>query len=412
MPNAEKGNRYARVIIVLSFLMIFTGLGFASSTRSLFVVPVTEELSIERSLYSFMDSFRFVATAVVNLFFGRLMLRFGARVLIGVGFLSLVLAEVIMAVSSGLILVYLAGILFGIGFAFTATSMAGYVINAWCPGKNGTVMGAVLAANGLGGALATQIVSPVIESDRGWRAASLLIAAMILAVGIVTVIFFRNRTTAPKKTVAKSADEPKKPMNAADRRRIIVLAVCIFFTGFVLQGVQGVAAAHMKDVGLAAEAIAGALSIHMLCLTCSKFLTGFFYDRLGLRPVVLINMSGAMLVTLVLLFLTDGTIGFVMAVAYSALFALALPLETVMLPIYTREFFDKESFGRMLGILVAVNTAGYALGAPFLNMIYDLSGSYAAGFITVGAVMLVVLVTLQVLISQAKTAHSGVAPRS
>ena len=406
MPNAEKGNRYARVIIVLSFLMIFTGLGFASATRSLFVVPVTEELGIERSLYSFMDSFRFVATAVVNLFFGRLMLRFGARALIGVGFFSLVLAEVIMAVSSGLLLFYLAGILFGLGFAFTATSMAGYVINAWCPGKNGTVMGAVLAANGLGGALATQIVSPVIESDRGWRAASLLIAAMILAVGIVTVIFFRNRTAEPKQPSDK-ANQPKKPMNAADRRRIIVLAVCIFFTGFVLQGVQGVAAAHMKDVGLAAEAIAGALSIHMLCLTGSKFLTGFFYDRLGLRPVVLINMSGAMLVTLVLLFMTDGTLGFFMAAAYSALFALALPLETVMLPIYTREFFDKESFGRMLGILVAVNTAGYALGAPFLNMIYDLTGSYAAGFITVGTIMLVVLVTLQVLISQAKTAKRG-----
>lgn len=406
MPNREKGNRYARVIIVLCFLMIFTGLGFASATRSLFVVPVTEELGIERSLYSFMDSFRFVATAVVNLFFGRLMLRFGARVLIGVGFLSLVLAEVIMAVSSGLIFFYLAGTLFGIGFAFTATSMAGYVINAWCPGKNGTVMGAVLAANGLGGALATQIVSPVIESDRGWRAASLLIAAMILAVGIVTVIFFRNRTAEPKQPSDK-ANQPKKPMTAADRRRIVVLAVCIFFTGFVLQGVQGVAAAHMKDVGLAAEAIAGALSIHMLCLTGSKFLTGFFYDRLGLRPVVLINMSGAMLVTLVLLFMTDGTLGIFMAVAYSALFALALPLETVMLPIYTREFFDKESFGRMLGILVAVNTAGYALGAPFLNMIYDLSGSYAAGFITVGAIMLVVLVTLQVLITRSKAAKNA-----
>lgn len=400
-----KSGRYERLIIVLCFLMIFTGLGFASSTRSLFVVPVTEELGIERSLYSFMDSFRFVASAVMSLFFGRLMLRFGARVMIGVGFASLVLAEVVMAVSSSLLPFYLAGILFGIGFAFTSTSMAGYVINAWCPGKNGTIMGAVLAANGLGGALATQIVSPVIESSRGWRAASLLIAAVIGTVGIVTVIFFRNRAAEPKTAVGKTA-EAKKPMSAADRRRIITLAFCIFFTGFVLQGIQGVAAAHMDDVGLAPTAVAGALSIHMLCLTGSKFLTGFFYDRLGLRPVVLINMSGAMLVTLVLLFMTDGTLGFWMAVAYSALFALALPLETVMLPIYTREFFDKESFGRMLGILVAVNTAGYALGSPFLNMIYDLTGSYAAGFITVGSIMLVVLVTLQVLISSSRAKNA------
>ena len=229
MPNEEKGNRYARVVIVLSFLMIFTGLGFASSTRSLFVVPVTEELGIPRSLYSFMDSFRYVATAVVNLFFGRLLYRFGARCLIGVGFSSLVLAEVIVAVSHQLVLFYLAGILFGIGFAFTATSMVGYVINAWCPERSGTVMGAVLAANGLGGALATQIVSPVIESDRGWRAAAFVIAAVILAVGLVIVIFFRNRK-ADIPDAEKVPKKQKKPMSAADRRRITVLAVCIFFT--------------------------------------------------------------------------------------------------------------------------------------------------------------------------------------
>ena len=406
MPNEGTSNRYARVMVVLSFLMIFTGLGFASSTRSLFVVPVTEELDIPRSLYSFMDSFRFVATAVVNLFFGRLLYRLGARFLIGVGFSSLVLAEVIMALSHHLVLFYLAGILFGIGFAFTATSMVGYVINAWCPGKNGTIMGAVLAANGLGGALATQIVSPVIESEHGWRAAALVIAAVIFTVGLVTMIFFRNRTSEVKRPEEPKKKKEKKPMDPAERRRIIVLAVCIFFTGFVLQGIQGVAVAHMKDVGIGAEAIASAVSIHMLCLTVSKFLTGFLYDRLGLRPVVLINMSGAFLVTMVLLFLTDGALGFAMAVAYNILFALALPLETVMLPIYTREFFGKESFGRMLGILVAVNTAGYALGAPFLNMIYDLSGSYAAGFVVIGLMMLLVLVTIQILISHTKASRA------
>ena len=399
MPQEETNGRYARVIILLCFLMIFTGLGFASSTRSLFVVPVTEELSIPRSLYSFMDSFRYVATAVVNLFFGRLLYRFGARLLIGVGFSSLVLAELIMATSHHLVLFYLAGLLFGVGFAFATTSMVGYVINTWCPGKNGTIMGAVLAANGLGGALATQIVSPIIAGEHGWRLAALVIGASILLVGVVTVIFFRNRTPLEDAASHKKEKAARPPMRRSERRRVILLAACIFFTGFVLQGIQGVAVAHMEDVGLSAAVIRSALSIHMLCLTCSKFLTGFLYDRLGLRPVVLINMSGAILVTLVLLLLNDGPLGFAMAVAYNILFALALPLETVMLPIYTREFFDKESFGRMLGILVAVNTAGYALGAPFLNAVYDITGSYAIGFITIGAMMLSVLVTLWVLIS-------------
>ena len=89
-----RGERYTRVIIVLCFLMIFTALGFASSTRSLFVVPVTGALGIERSVYSVTDTLRFVSTSVVNLFFGVLIARFGARRLIGAGFFLLVLCRV------------------------------------------------------------------------------------------------------------------------------------------------------------------------------------------------------------------------------------------------------------------------------------------------------------------------------
>ena len=82
MEGEEK--RGSMLTAVLCFVMVFTGLGFVSSPRSLYVVPVTEALEIERSLYSFVDSLRYVATAVVNLFFGALVVRFGARRLIGV----------------------------------------------------------------------------------------------------------------------------------------------------------------------------------------------------------------------------------------------------------------------------------------------------------------------------------------
>ncbi len=85
----KRGANYNWVIVGLCFLMVFTGLGFCSSTRSLFVVPVTEALGVERSLYSFNDTFRYVATAIVNIFFGSLINKFGAKKLICAGFISL-----------------------------------------------------------------------------------------------------------------------------------------------------------------------------------------------------------------------------------------------------------------------------------------------------------------------------------
>lgn len=56
--------------------------------------------------------------------------------------------------------------------------------------------------------------------------------------------------------------------------------------GIVLYGINGVAAVHMKDVGLDTGYITTVLSAHSLALTVFKFFTGFFYDKFGLRATM------------------------------------------------------------------------------------------------------------------------------
>ena len=141
---------YKWVIAALCFIMVFTCLGFCSSTRSLFVKPITEALSMERSVYSFTDSFRFIAVAIVNMFFGALVSKFGLRKLIAAGFISLTLSMTIYATANVFWQFYIAGTLLGIGFSWTTTTMVGCVVNRWCKENKGTIMGAILAANGLG----------------------------------------------------------------------------------------------------------------------------------------------------------------------------------------------------------------------------------------------------------------------
>lgn len=79
---------YKWVIVALCFVMVFTTLGFCSSTKSLFVKPITELLLVDRTVYSFVDSLRFISTAVVNIFFGFLVAKFGVKKLITAGFSS------------------------------------------------------------------------------------------------------------------------------------------------------------------------------------------------------------------------------------------------------------------------------------------------------------------------------------
>ena len=153
--------RYRWVIVAASFLMVFVCLGFCSSSKSLYLAAITEALGIKRSLFSITDSCRYIATAVVNLFFGALCARFGCKRLIAAGFACLIASMLLYAYAPNIYLFYLGGVLLGLGLAWTTTTMVGSIVHRWCPAHAGKIMGLILAANGIGAAVATQIVTPV-----------------------------------------------------------------------------------------------------------------------------------------------------------------------------------------------------------------------------------------------------------
>jgi MFS family permease len=178
--------------------------------------------------------------------------------------------------------------------------------------------------------------------------------------------------------------------------------VCVFFTGFVLQGVTGISAAHMGDVGITQAFVATVLSVHSISLACFKFLTGFMYDKFGLRVTMSVCSFTAILVMLLLAFVSNSTIGMIFAMAYGILSSLALPLETIMLPIYASDLFGQKSYGKVLGIVVATNVAGYALGTPIVNLVYSLTSSYNIALFGGAILMALVIIGMNVVIKQAQ----------
>ena len=398
---------YKWVIIGLSFLMVMISLGFCSSTKSLYIAPVTAALNIKRGAFSLNDSFRFVTTAIVNVFFGFLVSRFGTKKLIMVGFTSLISSQIVYSVASNVFVFYIGGILLGLGFALTGTTMVGCVVNRWCKESKGKIMGAVLAANGIGGAIAIQTITPIIESGAfGYRNAYRLTALVLSAVCVLMVLFFKEK---PSKSENKEVEVSKKKSRSHDwigieYKEAVRLPyfygaiVCIFLTGFVLQGVNGVAAAHMKDVGIDPIYVGTVLSIHSLVLALAKFTTGHIYDRFGLKTAINFCAVIAIMVMILLSVLTNSHTGRIFAMLYGVLSAFALPLETIMLPIYAGDLFGQTAFDKMLGIFVSANVTGYALGAPVINMCYDAWGSYRIGFVICSIIMLATIITLQFVI--------------
>lgn len=409
MKNKKLNFDYKWVIVALCFLMVFTCLGFCSSNKSLYLSAITEALGIKRSAFSIGDSCRFVTTAIINIFFGTLVNKFGTKKLIAAGFVCLIGSCIMYAIGTNILYFYIGGCLLGLGLSWTTTTMVGAIVGKWCKENKGTIMGAILAANGLGGALAAQIVSPIIYEEGnpfGYRNAYLLVAVILFVVATLIIIFYRENPPghdgAPIVHKKKSRGQSWVGIEYGQAIRkpyFYCAAVCIFLTGLILQGINGVAAAHMKDVGLDAGYVATVLSAHSLALAGFKFLTGLIYDKFGLRITMTICDITAVVVMIVLAIMTNSHTGMVLAMVYGIFSSLALPLETIMLPIFAGDLFGEKSFNKIMGLFVSVNTAGYAIGAPMTNWVFDRFGTYKPMFVVCAIAMAIVTIVFQFIIS-------------
>lgn len=409
MPQGKRRFDYTWVILALCFLMVMVSLGFASSPHSLYPDEISKALGVERSLVSISDSMRYIATAIVNLFFGTLIAKFGPKKLIIAGFLSLTASVTLFSFATNLWMLYLAGALLGVGFSWTTTTMVGYVVGIWASKNKGTIMGAILASNGLGGAIAIPLLGSLIKPAviGSYRSAYRLTAVVLFATMIVLLIFFRDKPKhaeslpTPEKKKARGRDwEGISFAEALRRPAFWCTLVSVFLSGMILQGIGGVAVMHMKDVGIDYGAVLGLISFGSLLLAVSKFSAGFLYDRFGLRLTSGFCMIAAMIGACSLAALRNDGLGYVLTVTYVVISRFGLPLETVMLPLYASDLFGRKDFPKILGIFVSINVTGYAVGAPILNLCYDFIGSYAPALYVFAALMLGNFIMMQILIGK------------
>ena len=407
--DAEEKKKAGRkaLTITLCFLIIFCGLGLLQP-RGLFVVPITEALGITRSAYAVTDTIRSATSAIVSLFFGLFIEKFGSKKLIVVGFASFTGSALLYAFAENVVLLYLGALLCGVGFALSGTAMVGRVISRVCGKHRGTVTGLVFAANGAGGALFAQVIGAFLKSEDpfGYRNAYYLMAGIFGFVLILILFLYKNPPAANEDASQPKRNAPTwKGVEFGRIRKTVyfyLTCVCVFVTGFTLQGLSAVRAAYLSDVGIDVAFIAIVSSVSSISLAFFKFFSGFLYEKTGLRVTVTLGMVCAVGSIVLLLLMSGDDTGKILAIACAVLTAVALPLETVMLTFYAGELFGEKSFSKALGVLSAMHYTGSALGSPAMNLCFDLTGSYKPAFTALGAVMIVMLLVIHVAISCAR----------
>lgn len=401
---------YIWVVVGLCFLSVFVSLGFCSSNRAVYLTAITEALHIPRGAFSLNDTFRFVTVTIVNLFFGPLVAKFGTKKLMCAGFACLIGFALINSMATELYMFYLGGILLGVGLAWTNTTMVSTIINRHCTSNKGAITGAILAANGIGGAVAMQIISPIIFEEGnpfGYRNSYRLVAVILAVVLLLFLVLYREKKSeepvVKKKRKARGEGWVGMEFKEAIRKPYFYIALlCIFLTGLTLQGLAGIAVPHMYDVQLDTGYVALLVSISSLLLTCSKMIVGFLFDRKGIRFVANISMICAFFALFCLAFLSNTPTGRVLAAVRLPLHAIAMPLETVMLPLFASAFFGNKSFDKTVGIFVSACNAGMAIGTPMANIIFDHTGNYKPAFWIFSISMAMVVMLMQYVFIAAK----------
>ena len=406
--NLRISNRkieYKWVVLVVCFMMEFICLGFCSSNAGLYTGAVTSNLGIPRSLYNIGTSIRYVVQVVMGLFFGTLIQKFGIKKLVGVGLFSLCGSITMRYLTQNLIHHYIGCVLWGLGIVFCGGTMASTVVRRWFDKDIGKVTGLVMSANGIGGAIAAQIISPLINNPNkvdGYRDAYLLSAIISVIISVVVLIFVRDNPaadSAPTKGKQKARGQIWEgiPFEQVKKKPYFYLTFAmIALTGISLSSVGTISIVYMEDLGMSAGFVAATATISSLVLTFAKFFTGFSYDKKGLRFTLLMCHCCSLCAYILKATLTNSSIGMVMAVIATILGTVAMPLETVMLPLMSNELFGSASYAKVLGIFYAANSLGLCLGSPLCDIYRDLTGgSYASCYWFFTGTMLIVTICFQ-----------------
>lgn len=411
MESVKKSKfHYGWVIFAACFIMVFCTLGFCSSTKSLFLAPATKDTGLSRSMFSLGDCCRYITVALLNMNFGRLVEKFGPRKLVAAGFVFLGASMAVYSLSFTVPGFCLGGILLGCGLAFSTTTIVGYFVEKWFTKAKGTIMGIILAANGLGSAVAAQILGPVIESGvHGWRAGYRTSGIIVVCVGVLVWLLLRNRPEDMKleplgqngkiKVSQQNDWIGREFAEIRKKPQFWATLVCCLLYGIIIQSYSGCSSAHFKDVGLDGKLIANILSIHSLFLFATKTSTGFMFDKFGLRTVLI--FSSLCVIGAVLLLSAAGPDSTRLPYFYALASAFGLPIETVMMPLLARDMYGVRAYAKIMGIIVGVVQLGMCLGSLLTNAWFDYFGSYRKIFIIFAIVMAVVTVVMNILITDA-----------
>ena len=372
------GWRTPLVVIVAGCLISVIGFG-ARSSLGLFLEPLTAARGFTRETFG-------LALAIQNLFWGlglpiagALADRHGASRVIAAGAVVYAVGLWGMsAVAGGTGLHLFAGVLAGLGIAFSAFSLAlAAMVRVVGPERRTFVLGLGTAAGSAGQVLFSPLALGLIEGV-GWARALQGIALAVLALVPLALLLPRPaRGELPK--VAGAATTPAEQTlrdalaEAFGHRGFVLLTTGFFVCGFHVAFITVHFPAYVADLGLPASVGAASLALIGLANIAGSFGAGWAGQRFSKRHGLAAIYALRALAILALLAApkTAATV-WAFATAMGILWLSTVPLTTGLIA----QVFGVRYMATLFGLVFLSHQVGSFLGVWLGGVLHDRTGSY------------------------------------
>lgn len=394
---ASRQRVYPWLVALVTFLVLIASAAFRSS-QGVMIVPIEEDLGWSRTITSLAISVNLVIYGVTAPFAAALMERFGVR-RIAIGALAL------LALGTGLTavmtaswqLVFLWGVLVGLGTGSTALVFGALVANRWFTKRRGLVVGIFGAAWATGQLAFLPLFARIIE-HQGWRYASLTVAMLSAALIPVVAIVMRDRPSdvglAPYGADAMPEVETNTSQSgwraaagaltvlreAARTRAFWLLAITFAICGWTT---NGIISSHfvpaMHDHGVTAATAASLLVIVGIFDIVGTVGSGWLTDRFDPRVLLGIyyGLRGVALIALPILIGPDIQPPLLLVMVLFGLDWVATVPPTVTL---CREIYGVDRGAIVFGWVFASHMVGAAVAAAVSGWIRVSAGDYATAW--------------------------------
>jgi MFS family permease len=365
------GWRTVPVVLAAGCLIAMVGFGIRS-VFGLFLDPMAVAHGWGRETFG-------LAMALQNLLWGiglpvagALADRYGAvRVIAGGSVVYAVGVWGMAEAGSPLALHVFAGLITGLGVAFTAFSLAlAAMARVVGPRRRSLALGLGTAAGSMGQVVFSPLTHAFIVSQ-GWHATLLILAGTALALLPLAFVLPRGGDTVVVAQREQSLLEALR--EAMGHRGYVLLTVGFFVCGFHVAFITVHFPAYVRDLGLAPEVGAYAIALVGAFNIVGSLLSGAAGQRFSKRTSLAAIYAGrAVIIAALLLAPSSALVIYLFAAAMGLLWLSTVPLTTGIVA----QVFGVRYMATLFGVVFLSHQLGSFLGVWLGGWIHDATGSY------------------------------------